>query len=258
MSSFSYFINSSSLSNINPANFTVTVYPQIVLDKDWECAIVGGSLVNSVANVSAALNNTTFRYSPDSGTTWFTVVLPEGTYSTTGLQDQLQTVLDANNQYTTVNGERVYPINFGVNLTFLRVTVQLNPNYEIDFSIGNFYQLIGFLSQIYTGGVSGTTFTAPNNATFTDRGLYYYIYSDVIQGGIQNQILTEGIMKIAPGGDLGSSISLVPTSLEVDYFPVKNKNISSITFMVLDGLGQVANFGGEQTSFQLRFRKIKN
>ncbi len=253
----SFFVSSNVSPNQSASNLTTQIYPPILLPNlNYEVAIVGGSIVNSLANVSTSLNNNSFRYSPDNGTTWYTVNLPKGTYTTTGIQQQLQLALIANNNVTVSNGVNVYPITFSANLTFLKVQVQLNGGYEVDFSNGNLYQLLGYLPQIYAGGINGETFIAPNSAQFTNRSSFYMIYCDLIQGGLQNSIVPYGIMKIVPGGDLGYAISLVPTFNDIDYFQVKTQNITSINFMVLDAYGNIADLQGEPTSFQLRFRKI--
>jgi len=257
--SFPVFISSNVYPGVNPASFSASLNPQIILPQgEWEVALVDGQIVNSVNNLTATLGNNTMRYSNDNGVTWYDVTFPNGAYTTTGIQDQLQIVMYENGHYTTVNGVITYPIVFGVNLTLLRVNVQLNADFTIDLSTGSLYQLLGFLQQQYAGGANGQIFTAPNNAQFTDASAFFMIACDAINGGIQNLQFPIGIIKIISGGDLGVALSLQSINGNDNYFPVKNNIFPQITFQVFDAIGNICDFGGEQTSFQLRFRKVRN
>lgn len=254
---FNVFVSSRLFPTQNPSYLNAIINPTIQLpDTNWEVALVGGSLVNSVANVSSSLGNNSLRYSVNAGVDYFTVTFPTGSYSTTGIQNQMITAMDTNGHYTVSgSGERVYPITFSVNLSLLRVTLKLNADCRVDFTVSTLYDLLGFNNQIYNGG-TGTTFTASGIGKFTDRSVNYFIWCDAIQGGIQNDYFGQGVLRIVNGGDLGAGISLKPDSYEVDYFPVKSKNISKINFVVYDALGTQADFNGEQTSFQLKFRQL--
>ena len=258
--SFPLFITSVAYPNQNPANLTVPIVPFVDLaDGEWEVALVGGQITNSVPNISAALNNNTFRYSVDNGTTFYTVTLPDGIYNVTGIQNQLQSALITNGTFTVANGTNFYPINFGVNIYLLRATVQLNANAILDLSSGGFAQLCGFLQQPYVGGVNGATFTAPGNANFTNPSAYYMFYLDLIGGGgIWNQQIPTGIIRIVNGGDLGAAQSLVDPSGQYDYFPITQNKIRSLNIIVYDALGNIADFNGEETSFLFRIRAAQS
>jgi hypothetical protein len=259
--SFNLYLSSVQFPSQDPANLEYIFNPPLVLDGNYSLALVGGKITNSVPNVSPALNNNTFRYSLDDGASWTTVTIPTGTYNTAFLNQHLQDVMFANGDYTTVppSTDPVFAISFEASIALLRFRIVLKPNASIDLTIGNFYQLLGFATpQIFDGGVSGATFTAPNIALFTTRGEIYYIQTDVIDGGLslgENRI--NGVLKAVESGGIGLPISLRDPSGDYAYFPVNLKRLNRLRVQVYDNFGALANFNGETTSFELRFKKEK-
>jgi hypothetical protein len=254
---FKMFFRSSDYPTQSPTNLTIPLSPPLRLTDDYEVAISGGSIVNVAANLSAALNNNTVRYSTNGGGSWKTVTFPNGSYQCTALNTELQYAMTANGDYTIVNDVQVFPIQFLATLYLDRVQIQLAVNTELDLSIGNFASLLGFTPQILSAGGSQQLFTASGAAGFTDSSLNYFIYTDVINGGLNlGSQFTNGILIAVAGGDAGLAVSLKQSNGIYDYYPLTSRNIDFIRLVVYNNLLQVADLLGEDTGFELTFQPL--
>jgi len=257
-SGFKIFIRSSDLSDQMASNVQFQMNRARMLDGQWEVALVGGQMVNSVANVSAAMGNNTLRYSTDDGVSYTTITLPDGSYQTSAIEAEVHRVLAENGDTYDVNGITKYKIDFSVSLYQMRVEVYLHQDTRLDLTTGGLHQILGFGAVELDGGASGDTFTAPNVAKFTDPSLNYFITTDLIYDGIYiNNQLNQGVLKIVSGGIPGYGISFKDPSGIYDYFPVNRNILSDFKITILDNLGRVADLRGEQTNFELHFRPMK-
>ena len=257
--SFRVYVRSIDYPTQSPTNLVATFNPEITFtsNKPYEVALVGGKITNALPNLSVALGNNTIRYSMNGGTTWKTIVFPDGCYDTTALTTEIQSAFDTNGDYTTVSGVRVYPIEISAALYLDRAQVTLLANVNLDLSIGGFSLLLGFPATILTGGTTGGIYTAPNAATFTNISSNFLIYTDIISDGVRmGNILTSGILKIFDGGSPGYPISLYDNYMNFQFFPVMPTRMTSLRMRVLDNNGNVADLRGEQTAFELLFRPI--
>ena len=73
--------------------------PPLFLDpkRKYELALMNLEIYNSIPNITAV--NNTFVYSPDSGVTWKTITLPDGSYEVAGMNDEIQRQLEANGEW---------------------------------------------------------------------------------------------------------------------------------------------------------------
>jgi len=77
--------------------------PLIQLNKTikYEMALVHLDTYYSFPNIDLTNNN--FRYSPDNGTTWFNIDIPEGSYEIRDINDYVQRIMRDNGHYDSVN-----------------------------------------------------------------------------------------------------------------------------------------------------------
>lgn len=264
MSSREYIISTDSISNLNnPADAWLSLTPPIELDKrkSWEVALVGGAYTNTISNVSAAIGNNTFRYSHNSGANWTVVTLSPGGYSVADVDRFLKESLHANNHYTESppgSGIYVYPINLGIDLALYRVTVSLSAGFYIDFSnngTSTLYQLLGFAGAPIT--TSGTTI-APNGARIYNDIQQLYVKTDIIDNGIRiNNNATSGIIRSVANLNFGLPVEFKDPSGDYTYYPVKSHYIESIRMQMLDMKMRVVEFAGDNVTYILKFRPIK-
>src|SRR6218665_1819770 len=78
--------------------------PLIQLDKSkkYEMALVNLETYNPFPNIDSTNNNC--RYSPDNGTTWFNINVPEGSYENVDIDEYVQRIMKENRHYAEVAG----------------------------------------------------------------------------------------------------------------------------------------------------------
>jgi len=138
-------LSSNSGFSVQPASkFSYIMSKDLPFDNgSWYVAVVSLSVWNTDYNFTAALNNNTIRYSPDSGSTWFLAVIPDGVYSMSELIDEFDAiVLSQGNDPTSIFLGIVQP----------QITTKwiLENGYQVDMSYGNIYQNLGFNPQVYS------------------------------------------------------------------------------------------------------------
>lgn len=136
-------------------------------------------------NISTTYGNNKIKYSHDDGTTWSTIVFPNGNYSYQDLNYYIQEVIKEN-KHTVSNTE------VGVSLSFessvFKVLVTLSDNYKIDLQEGKFNDLIGFDKVI----INKTSYNAklPNITNSIDSlMLRCSLLSESIVSGIESDVL---------------------------------------------------------------------
>ena len=123
-------------------------------------------------NVSHIYGNNTLKYSHDGGTTWTTITVPAGNYSYEDLNGYIKAALTQNNHSSS-----------GKSLSFIKapllVYITLETNYQLDFTTGDFSDLIGFNKVIVTG--SGYGAKLPDITRSVDEIL---IHADIVSGSL--------------------------------------------------------------------------
>lgn len=241
--------------DINPANINYSLNPPLQLKGAWEVALIDGSYVNTVANVSPALKNNTFRYH-NGDEDWKTITLQLGTYAVSNFQSFLEEVMDPAGDYEMIDGNKVYGIMFNIDLALARITVTLAKNYVLDLTnngTSKLNELLGFDAAPITS--SGTT-VAPHPAKISDRLQFFLIKTNLISRGVRINNTTDGILDVIQNGAFGFPVSFRSPDGEYQYYPVNRSYIDSIQMQVLDQDRQVVEFNGEHVVYKLKFRPI--
>jgi hypothetical protein len=125
--------------------------PLIQLDKtkSYEIALVNLETYYSFPNIDSTNNN--FRYSPDNGTTWFNINIPEGSYEINDINDYVQKIMKNNGHYNAASDQ--YYITIEPNNNTLKAVISIVSPYKVDFTTANSKRtVLGFNSQIYSSG----------------------------------------------------------------------------------------------------------
>src|SRR6218665_3504679 len=107
-------------------------------------------------NIDSTNNNC--RYSPDNGTTWFNINVPEISYEIVDIDEYVQTIMKKNGHYAAEAGDgevggEIYPISIQPNNNTLTSVLDIDANYKVDFTTANSIRsVLGFNSQIYSAG----------------------------------------------------------------------------------------------------------
>src|SRR6218665_879577 len=118
---------------------------QLDKSKKYEMALVNLETYNSFQNIDSTYNNCI--YSPDKGTTWFNINVPEGSYEIvdTCIDEYEQRIMKENGHYAAAAGDgdvggEIYPISIQPNNN-------IDANYKVDFTTSNsFRTVLGFNS----------------------------------------------------------------------------------------------------------------
>lgn len=176
-------------------NSTWRFQPPINLPERCEVALYSISMFNSNPNISATLNNQTLKYSKDSGATYTTITIPQGSYGIDALSTQINSLIVA-------TGGVANNVILTGNYATLKVDITLSATYRLDFSVGNLYRLLG-----WPAGIVSVSGTGTDLADLTNGIVSYSINSSVVSGqgsylsGTQSQALYTFVPNV-PSGNL--------------------------------------------------------
>jgi hypothetical protein len=261
---------SSSAVNSPAGDFTTVFTPALDLsDGDYEVALLDGILWNSVPNISAAIGNNTLSYSPDGGSSNFTVTFPDGVWSVNAIASFLadQISVQGNDPANLVLVGFPSP-----NLTQFQITSPYTvtlPFQPLNNKFGSIAFILGF-DRSQQGGPLTVTTTGNNTANVSNGFSAFLInFPGLVDG---STILTNGTTSSA----IFAGTWTVPANARnplVVFYPafvkVTQKYIQSIQCRVTnqDGIipmdfnqGPVEfgnpDFSNSSSQFSLVFRKI--
>lgn len=232
-------------------NFSVILNPPIVLDnkEDWSVGLVSISCWYNFYNITSTRGNNIIRYSPDSGSNWYNVTLPNGLYAIEDINTSLQ-------QQIENNGHDVNKLTIVANYSQLKVQVYVaaGSNFQIDLQSGvsSIHDFLGFDSQIITA--EGFT-TAENNANITNDINNLMVHCTLVDSrfSYDNGGRSQIIYSLAPNELPGSIIIRTPTN--PIYLPVTSNYIDYIGMKITDQSGNSVSFNNEHVVYILHLRK---
>ena len=97
------------------------------------------------------VSNNDVRCSPDKGTTWFNIAIPEGSYEPTDIITYIHRTMKENGHYN-LSAAKHY-IDLEPNNNTLRCVLNLAAYFEVDFTTTNSIRTVsGFNAQVYRPG----------------------------------------------------------------------------------------------------------
>lgn len=123
---FVIVMNSTNIVQDGLNNKLVFRFPNSVVFKDKYIAVSSIAMYYSWFNITASLGNNTFTFTWTAGatTTTYTVVIPDGLWELSAINNFIQFFCIQNNLYWTISGVNYYPIELLININ--RYAVQLN------------------------------------------------------------------------------------------------------------------------------------
>ena len=210
----------------NKTQFTTRFNPPIQLDKNkrYEIALVNLETYYSFPNIDAT--NNYFKYSPDAGTTWSEIYIPEGSYDIRDMNDLIQSRMRQNGHYDSINED--YYIMISANTNTLRSILMLENNYQVDFSQPNsISSVLGFNNNIYT-----QEFQESENVVNILDINSLLVNLDIISGSYVNGATLNTIYSFFPNVSPGYKIIETPRNLV--YLPVTLDTIHSLETTLTD------------------------
>lgn len=212
-------------------------------DGSYEVALVSAEIPNTWYNVSAKIGNNKLHYSDDGGLNFTTLTVPDGIYSVSSLNTQMQELIG--NNY----------IEFGADASRLRVFVILKNGYQVNFNHPDtFRNLLGFSGITIT--TQNTKVYATNRPNITNNNDSFYILCDMINstysrlGPSFSNVLYAFSFTVSSG----SMQSVVPS--ERVHLPLSGSYFDRVNIKIVNQDGKVMDFNGERTIVNLKVRQI--
>ena len=171
-------------SSNKPGNFMIKFIPELLLDENKQhfISLDHLSMTASWHNIRPEYENDKLRISKDKGVNFETITFPSGVYDYEDINQFIH-------QKIGRKDDENYGINVLFNLATFKVFIQLDENYQIDFSrSGNFHVLLGFEKELLKTSAYGTNF--PNITNSIDNiYLRCSLLSDSIVSGKRSNVL---------------------------------------------------------------------
>ena len=232
----------------NKTLFKTRFNPPIQLDKKkkYEIAFVNLETYYSFPNIDAT--NNYFRYSPDGGTSWFEIYIPEGSYDITDINDTIQQKMRQNGHYDPAN--EGYYIAISANSNTLKSVLIIDNNYQIDFRQPiSISRLLGFNNDIYT-----LSFQESENVVNIISINSLLVNIDILSGSYVNSSSQNTIYSFFPNVSPGYKI--VESPINLVYLPITLDTIHSLEVSITDQDGKQLNLRGETLTMRFHIRKV--
>lgn len=208
----------------------------------------------TVPNIITGQNDTFYIFGDDDSAVpvpqLFVIQIEQGLYDLTGLNNALQSGLEAAGARTVDGANNPLPlVSLSPDDATQKVLLRFNyPNVTVDFTQANTpREILGFDSLVY-GPYPGAPLNilAPNVAAFNQVN-YFLIQSDLVQRGIRrnnryNQIITQVNIDVAPGSQIVST-PFNPARTSADELAGTKRNI--LRFALTDDQNRAVNTNGE-------------
>jgi hypothetical protein len=169
---------------------------------------------------------------------WKILKLPNGLYDENELNNYIQEYFG-----TFETPPFYFDVNYATNRFMLIIR---DKDYEIDFSHGKIYELLGFDKKIYKEGINYAT-KIGNITKDIDQIL---IHCSLVSFSYQNNLKSDVIYAFTPNISPRSLINIEPTHPK--YLPINRTDyIFNIRISVTNQLNQLINFNGECLNFVL-------
>lgn len=231
----------------NKTRFRTKFNPPLELDKTkkYEMALVNLETYYSFPNITS--RNSSFKYSPDSGATWFSCQLPDGTYELQDINNEIQRCMRSNGHWDVDNDE--YFVSIAANLSTLRAILNISNGYQVDFQVENSIKsVLGFENKIYD------RYTESENIVNILSINSILVNVDCIQGSYVNGSHSPTIYSFFPNVSPGYKIVQNPKNLI--YLPVTLSTISSLEVSLTDQNEQLLNLRGETVTLRFHIKSV--
>ena len=244
-------ITTTSLNNVEKTHdFTFkTSFLNLNPDSNYECALLSYSMWYSWYNITT-LNNQ-FRYVVNGVVK--TITIPSGQYGVNDISTYIQSQL-------LVNGDSQTGITIVGNYNLLKVQINLESGYDVDFTIPNSIRgLLGYPSLLYeNNGLVDLLITAPSPGNITNSIDAISISCSILDSkyNITNNATSVSLHTFVPQSGPGTNLAqTIPTPI---YLPISvSGNINSFNIRITDQTNtNLVDLNGENVSLSMLIREV--
>ena len=217
-----------------------------------------------IPNIITGQNDTFYIFGDNDvgGTQLFTVQIPQGLYDLTGLNNSLQSGLEALGARTVDGSGNPLPlVSLSPDEATQKVLLRFNyPNVTVDFQQTNTpREILGFDALVYGPFVGAPlNILAPFVAAFNQVN-YFLIACDLVQKGIRfnnryNQVITQVLIDVSPGSQIVSKPFNPAKSSAQELAGAKRTNLR---FRLTDDKLRPVNTNGEYYTARIVIRYLR-
>ena len=237
-------ISTNGLENVNTTHDFIFRTDKLNLDPDkkYSCALLSYSMWYSWYNITNSNNQ--FRFTSPSGTQ--TITIPNGNYGVSDLSSYIRTQIPVADSPTG--------IKFTGNYNTLRVDLELETGFAVDFTIANTFNDLFGLDALLYNVVGITSGQSPANISNSVDALLVNCSILDASKNITNNKSTTALHFITPKVGPGSNIA--ETIAFPLYLPISvSGHINSIRISITDQSGVLLDLNGENVSLSLSIKE---
>jgi len=243
--------NFSIICSSDQTDYTTNFSPKLHLNpnKRFELALVNLETYNSIPNLDGTNNK--FVYSNNTGTTWFTITLPEGCYEIPQINAAIQRQLERNGHWdNTVNPQSHY-ITVGANSSTLRAYVDItNPTYRVNMAASTIRSMLGFNPKTIQSG-----YHEGDNPVDILKVNTILVNCDIVSGSYRNGSQTPVVYSFFP--DVSPGYKIVESPNNLVYLPVVPAgHVQRMRVWLTDQNGEQLNLRGETITIRFHIRGV--
>lgn len=224
----------------NTSSLNSYFYPEIELDErySYSACLLDFYTFNTIPNINET--NNSLVYSKDNGDNYERITLPTGSYEVEDIINLLE------REFKT----RKVGIKITSDKTTMKCYMQLAKDCLLSFtakdSIG---QVLGFERHLYGPNSHHESSKVVNIQAINNLR----VDCDLITGSYHNGMSTHTIYEFSPSVDPGYKIAEQPKHLI--YLPVVRHRISTLNITILDQVGELVDFRGENITCRIHIKR---
>jgi len=228
-------------------DFTVNFYPPIELGKGNYKAALNRLITMSYSwnNIDSRYDNNKIRWKKNTEQAWKTLTFPNGMYDYKRINTFIQQHIGKVDP-TNKDSDYIFTIHF--ELSIYRIFIIVRGDYELDFSQGNFGDLLGFDKRTLRMTSVGTKI--PNITRGVD---WVYLHCDLISRRTNN--VPSDVLYSFSTSDLQVSYPFRKEPRRLEWQPVNKSNINAIRVWVTDGRNNILDLNGTDIAISLMIEK---
>ena len=239
-------LDSTTVGNGVPSDFTTYFISGISGRGSIDIALEKAAMSYSFFNISQNLGNNILGYKTAAGNPTKQVVLPDGNYNVTDMNNYFQAQMKANGDYDQTNN--TYYITISANVNALKTQVTISNNYVLDLTVSSIWQLLGYNGPL-TISASGLS---PNLINISNVNAIL-IHCSIVEGSYYNGNPSDILYMFVPNTSPGQYMTVQPNV--PTYMRVLPDTIRDITMYVTDNLGNLLDFNNQPITYYLLLRE---
>ena len=217
-------------------DFTVNFHPPIELGEGNYKAALNRLITMSYSwnNIDSRYDNNKIRWKKKTEQVWKTLTFPNGMYDYKRINTFIQ---QHTGKVDPTNKDSDYIFTMYFDMSIYRVVTLIHKDYELDFSQGNFGELIGYGKSTLRGDVVG----------------WFYLHCDLISRRTNN--VPSDVLYSFSTSDLQVSYPFKINPRWHEWQPVNKSNINAIRVWVTDGRNNILDLNGTDIAISLMIEK---